>query len=152
MGRNKKTKFNDDQIKMIEHLSGIRLPMEHLATILGISKDTLEKMIKTDDKVRSAILGGRAKASSNVRKTCYQMAIGRRAERDPITGEMIPAQAPDFQALKWWTATQEGFKQADRLEITGADGKPIEMAQMSSEERIAAIANLNKKLKFSDDE
>lgn len=134
-----KRKLSDDDLKAIEGMAKVRLPTDMMATILGIGKTTFERWTKTNAALSNAIAKGRANGSGKVRNTLFSMATNERHK-------------DQFQALKWWTATQEGFKTADRIEITGPEGKPIEVRQMSAEERIAALKELNRKLKLTDDE
>lgn len=107
-----------EELKMIEGMAMVRLPLPMMATIMGIAEDTLQRMYKNDAAVREVIDGGQAKSSQTVRKTLFQMAVGYKDDKGK-------RHDPDFQALKWWTQSQEGFKSAERLELTGADGAPL---------------------------
>jgi hypothetical protein len=109
----------EKQISQVEAWSAVRVPMEHMASLLGISKDTLERAIKKNDALRAALDIGRAKASANVRTTLYNMGVIDK----------------DFQALRFWCQTQEGFKITERQELTGADGAPIATTQLTPEQR-----------------
>lgn len=130
------------ELDQISGMAAVRLPMEMIATLMGFgSKDTLEKRVKKDPALRSAIDRGRANASGKVRNHLYAMQFD----------ETLPPQIR-FQAGKFWAQTQEGFKTADRLELTGADGAPIEVTKLTSEERMAAIKALDKKLALTEDE
>lgn len=67
--------FDDKTVKQIETMAGLGMPVDQMAAILGVSKDTFERRMKSDRKVNAAVLKGRAIASSNVRKTAYHMAV-----------------------------------------------------------------------------
>jgi hypothetical protein len=122
----KKT-LTPEQIKYLRFLSGIRLPMDHIAALFEMSKDTLEHLAKKDAAVRSAIIEGRAKFSTKIRKRLAEMA-----------------EAGDFQALKFWCQTQEGFKIEERLEVTGKDGGPVQTVALSRKDRLREIEKLRK--------
>lgn len=133
-----KTKFTKDDLKKIEGMAAVRLPNDMIASIMGISKETFARMVKTDAALRDVIDSGRSNFSGKVRNTLAKMAT------TPGKDQMA--------ALKFWCQTQEGFKSADRIELTGADGGPVEVAELSNAERKKAIAALSKKLKLTDDE
>lgn len=119
-------KLTADELKMLEGWSMVRLPMEDMAVLLGMSKDWLEHLYKKDAAVQSAIDGGRSNARGRVRKTLFSMAMGQKAQFN-AKGELVdPAKTPDFQALKFWCQTQEGFKTADKLELVGKDDSKLE--------------------------
>lgn len=144
------TKLTQDQMEIIEQCSAIRLPMAHIATLVKISHDTLERMYNNPDPqydtLRASINGGRAKASRGVRGLLYQMAMGRQAryQRDkkgnivtdkqgkPILLEA--AIAPDFQAVKFWCQTQEDFKIAGQFELSGPGGGPIRVSSIDEKD------------------
>jgi hypothetical protein len=128
-----KKNLTKEQLELLQKLSGIRLPMDQIATMLDISYDTLDRMSKSSGAVRAAIDKGRAKGSSLYRQTVYQMAVG---EKNP-------------RMLEFWGKTQEGFKTADRLELTGADGGPVNtlsLDHLSDEELETRLAALKNKL------
>lgn len=124
-----KRKLTPEELSILEQLSILRMPMDQMATTLGMSEDTLERMCKTYDAVRAAIYGGRAKASRQARQTLFQMAMGHEAKYDAKGKLLRPAKPPRFSALKFWCQTQEGFKITEKLEHSGPDGSAIEIAE-----------------------
>lgn len=106
-------------------MSGIRLPLDTMAHILGISHDTLQIAYKKNDAVRSCIDEGRASAKTKVHQTLYSMAVG-----DDKRGR-----APNLNAMKFWCSTQEGFKTTQVHEISGIDTK---ISDEELDKRIAA--------------
>lgn len=154
-----KKKLDDKDIKQIEYLSGIRVPMEHIAGAIGVSKDTLERMVKKNDAVRAAIDTGRSKATTKVRGTLYSEATGsrpvvkmipilnddgtvKRDKRGQIQYEeevISQGKPPDIQALKFWCETQEGFKRTEVVEMVGRDGGPVKIQNLSDEELEAEL-------------
>lgn len=114
-----KRKLTEEQIESCRRMAALRMPHEYMASILGIPRDTFEKMIKSIKPLRKAILEGRASAHQNVRITLYQKAMGKPAVKD-LNGNVIEPEIPgDFQALRFWSETQEGFKKTERIEIPG---------------------------------
>ena len=116
-------------------MSAVRMPVDMIATIVGMSRDTFERMMKTNAALRAAVDRGRANASGKIRTLAYQMCFDKE----------IPAPTR-HQALKWWTATQEGFKTAQRLELTDLDGEPISLTNLTDEQLEERINQLTKRL------
>jgi len=127
-----------EELKVLREMSGVRLPFDMMATLLGMSHDTLNRLYKQSIAVRASIDEGRASASNTVRKTLFITAVGRQPRTivDPETGERRtdPGQSPDVQAMRFWCETQEGFKRAEALELTGAGGGPIITADVGEAE------------------
>lgn len=143
----KQTKFTEEQIRQIKQMAQVKLPTIQMASILGMSHDTFERRMKKDPAARASLEKARDAGSLKLRATLYNMAMGTPA--DPLQGRL--AVPPDFQAAKFWAQTQEGFKTADRLEVTGADGKPVQTEDVTPEERKAKVASLAAKLKIIED-
>lgn len=100
-----KTRLSKDDLKKIEGMAGLRLPNDYIATIMGISKSTYERMLKTNSALRDAVDRGRANFSGKMRNTLAQMATTPGPHQ--------------FQAIKFWTMTQEGFRTVERVEHFG---------------------------------
>lgn len=130
-----KKKLTPQQVVELETMAGFRIPMEHIAAIFSMSKDTLERLAKKDDAVRAAIERGRAKASAMIWQGLYQQAI---------TGNTT--------ALIFWMKTQEGVRETDRLELTGKDGSPLSVTMLTPEKRKERLKQLAKHMEHLDDE
>lgn len=63
------------QISQIEEMSLFKTPMRVIASSLGISKDTLERMVKTNSALRAAIFRGRARSELLSRAMLFNMAM-----------------------------------------------------------------------------
>jgi hypothetical protein len=144
MARRQRRQLTEDEIRRLRQYGALRLPNEHIATLLNISETWLDHLLKRDNAARRALTEGRASASQSVRGTLYQLANGRPAKigkerlpdgtvRDVVLEPAIP---PDVPSLKFWCETQEGFKRADRLELTGADGGPIQTSAADAVKKI----------------
>lgn len=116
--KNEKWRPTPEQLKVIKESAAIRLPIVQIATLLGISHDTLQRACVYDDATRASMEMGRTKASRKIRKTLFNMATKDK----------------NFQALRFWCITQEGFRETNHIEHTGADGGPITSATVSSPE------------------
>lgn len=119
-----------DQMKV---MSGLGMPSDQMAAIFSISKDTLERAIKRQPDARAALEKGRAMASTNVRQTAYKMA----------TSGNNPSMT------MFWLKTREGFRETDRLEVTGADGSALVKSDISRDEiekELAKLRSLREKL------
>jgi len=148
-----------EQIKMVEGMAAMRMPSDKIAVILGVSKDTFERMMKRDPELGAAVERGRARGTQKVYSTAFQVATGytRTYEIDwynPKTArwekrtktEDVP---PDVNMLRFWLKTQEGWRETDRLEITGAGGGAIKIEELTPaarREKIEHYLKLREKL------
>ena len=93
--------------KLVESTSGLGLPHESIAVLVGIDDKTLRKYYR-DDLDR-----GKALAHSNIAKTLYQKAT-----------------AGDTTSLIWWTKSQMRWSETVKQEVTGADGEALNGIQV----------------------
>lgn len=96
--------LTDAEIAKIEGYSAIRLPNHQIASLIGMSETQLRYEAKRNPVVRRAIDEGRAKASQTIRSTLFSLAVGKKDDKGNYKIK------PDFQSLKFWCQTQEGFK------------------------------------------
>lgn len=113
----------EDNTRMVEQMSGMGVPQEQIASIVGCSVDTLFKYFEEQMKL------GKGKANFKVAQTLYQQAV-----------------KGNVPAAIFWLKTQAKFKETDKLEITGADGGPIEINEAKSK----LLAGINKEEKKDD--
>lgn len=135
MARKAPRKLTEKELGALEGYCVLRMPLDDIAILMGLGRDWLERAYKKNDEVRAAIDGGRAKSSTQIRTTLFQMAVGKKAVTDEKGKIVQPAQPPDFKAAKFWAQTQEGFTTKVQLEHTGADGKPLYNASDEELER-----------------
>tara|TARA_R110000868_G_scaffold408157_1_gene690553 strand:- start:44 stop:370 length:327 start_codon:yes stop_codon:yes gene_type:complete len=83
----------------VESTSGLGLPHEQIAMLIGVDDKTLRK------HYRHELDMGKAKANGQIAKTLYSKAI-----------------AGDTTSLIWWTKTQMKWAETQRHELTGAEG------------------------------
>lgn len=87
-----------------ETASGLGLPHEQIAALIGISDVTLRKHYKVELAV------GKAKASAKIAQTLFNKAV-----------------KGDTTAGIWWTKAQMGWSEKTQHEITGAGGEPFDV-------------------------
>jgi len=98
-----------DQLrKLVESSSGLGLPHEQIAILVGIDDKTLRKHYRQELDI------GKAKANSQIAKTLYQKAT-----------------AGDTTSLIWWTKAQMRWSETVKNEVTGADGEPLQGIQVT---------------------
>ena len=95
-------KPTDKTRKLVESSSGLGLPHESIACLVGIDDKTLRK------HYRNELDMGKAKAHGQIAKTLYSKAVGG-----------------DTTSLIWWTKTQMRWAETVKQEITGADGQDL---------------------------
>ena len=88
--------------KLVESTSGLGLPHEQIAILVGIDDKTLRKYY------RHELDAGKAKANSQIAKTLYSKAV-----------------AGDTTSLIWWTKSQMRWAETVKQEVTGAEGAPL---------------------------
>jgi hypothetical protein len=121
-----KPQLTPEQIKRVETYAGIGLSVEKMAAIFGISKRTLERIVKAQPEVNDALLKGRAIASSTVLKTAYDMAT---SGKNPVM-------------TIFWLKVREHWKETQVLEHTGKDGAPIEHAEIVDQTQLQKMAQI----------
>jgi len=95
-------KPTDESRRMVESTSGLGLPHEQIAILVGIDDKTLRKYYRTE------LDTGKAKANGQIAKTLFSKAV-----------------AGDTTSLIWWTKTQMKWSETVKNEFTGADGEPL---------------------------
>jgi hypothetical protein len=99
---------NDQTRKLVESSSGLGLPHEQIAILVGIDDKTLRK------HYRAELDMGKAKANGQIAKTLFSKAV-----------------AGDTTSLIWWTKAQMRWSETVKNELTGADGEPLQGIRVS---------------------
>lgn len=94
----------EQELRQVEALSGYGLPFEQIAVLIrdGISMDTLRKYFSRELSI------GKAKANAQACKSIFQKVI-----------------SGDTGMMKYWGATQLGWREIQHHELTGKDGGSI---------------------------
>lgn len=119
MGRKAK-ELTEEQKAQVEALAAY-LTQEQIADYFGIGKTTWFAMLDREPELSERYKRGKAKA------------IGAVAQ-----GLIQQARNGDKVAAMFYLKTQAGWRETDRIEHTGADGKPIEFTKI---ERVILDAN-----------
>jgi len=101
-------KPTDESRRMVESTSGLGLPHEQIAILVGIDDKTLRKYYRTELDL------GKAKANGQIAKTLYSKAVGG-----------------DTTSLIWWTKSQMRWSETVKNELTGADGEALQGIQVT---------------------
>ena len=94
--------------KLVESTSGLGLPHEQIAILVGIDDKTLRKYYRNELDM------GKAKANGQIAKTLFQKAT-----------------AGDTTSLIWWTKAQMRWSETVKQEVTGSNGEPLQGIQVS---------------------
>lgn len=125
---------DEKQVAQIETMAGMGLTMDKIACLMGVCKKTLERAAKREERVKVAIEKGRHKTEFNVAGFLY-----KNAEKGNVTAQIF--------MLK----TRFGYREVERLELTGKDGGPITVKEKLSEEEIdKRLAKYDRLLKKAD--
>lgn len=103
---------------IVETSSGLGLPHEQIAALIGIDDKTLRKHYREQLDV------GKAKASAKVAQTLFNKAL-----------------SGDTTAMIWWSKAQMRWCEVQRHELTGANGSAIQV-EANTEVFDALIQNL----------
>ena len=158
----RKKALTPEQINMIEGMAQYRMPTEIMATILGISKETFERMCKRNKKLAEALERGKARGSTKAYTTAFQLAFGYEEEREvweersvwnkqagmwekhQVPKRIKVKVPPDTNMTRFWMKTQERWREVDRLELTGPDGTPLKVAELPADLRREKIDRYQK--------
>lgn len=94
--------------KLVESTSGLGLPHEQIAILVGIDDKTLRKHYRQELDL------GKAKANGQIAKTLFNKAM-----------------SGDTTSLIWWTKAQLRWSETVKQEVTGADGEPLQGIQVT---------------------
>lgn len=136
MPQKKARRLDEKEIGQLETMGALRLPLDHCAAILGMSKVTLERCMKKNPAARDALERGKANASANIRQRAYEQAM-----------------AGNTTMLIFWLKTQEGWRENDRLEISGDGGGPVRtIRELNPQQRQKKLDKYKAMLELTDGE
>ena len=130
------TRLTPEQLGQVESMAGLGLSKPKMASILGISAGTFDRLYRHDAAVRDAAAKGEAVASNNVLGSLYEKCTVDK----------------DTAAIKFWCMTREGMSTKNRLEVTGPEGGPIQMAELTPSEKKKSLKKILKILELTDDD
>lgn len=92
----------DEQRRIVKGLAALGLPYRDIGYVLGVSEDTVEKYFRQELDV------GPVEANARVGRFLYEQA------------------QKNLTAAIFWAKTRMGWREVERHEITGAEGKPFQ--------------------------
>lgn len=101
--------FTDAEILDVQRLAGYGLTQQQIGDWFQIHDATLRKAMLADPRIRHAYQKGRADATEKMAGTVYRKAL----------------EGDNTMAI-FWLKTQARWSERSQVELTGADGGPIE--------------------------
>lgn len=128
-----KVAITEIDYERIENMAAIGLTLPQIGAIMGMSKSALLRRAAEDTKLSESLERGRANGIATVVQTAYKMA----------TDGKNPAMTQFFLKCR------SGWAEKNQLEISGRDGGPIEVENVTLEEVRERKAELLKLIKSS---
>jgi hypothetical protein len=94
---------SEEQRAAVYHYACVGVPQDIIATLMGFSQDTLFKYFETELHTAGPA------ATANIAGTLYQKAM-----------------RGDTASAIFWMKTRGGWRETNRTELTGPDGRPIQ--------------------------
>lgn len=114
----------EEQRRSVQAMAGFGIRHKDIAATLDIDEKTLTKHFRTElDK-------GVAVANVNVGRSLYELAVGRPAVFDEKGQQIREELKPDKSAAIFASKVRLGFRENTRIEVTGANGGPIQMTEL----------------------
>lgn len=108
-------KLDEEQIAQVEALAAV-LSIEQISDYFGMSKVTFYEIMERQPEVSERYKRGKAKAIGTVSQ-----------------GLLKQAREGNMTAAIFYLKTQAGWRETDRLELTGADGDAINVKKIQRE-------------------
>jgi len=130
-------KIEEKDYNTVSTLSGFGFSQDDMAVALGMSRATFVRRLSEDTRLREAVLKGKIHANNAVAGVAYKMATSGKSAR----------------MTQYWLSCQAGWSQTSKLEVTGAEGMPLnpdtefaaKINKMTPEELAAFIAEKEQK-------
>lgn len=103
----------------VRTLASFGIPQKNIADYIGISKPTLAKHYP--EELRLASIKANAQVFTFLYSAASGMALKTKKDEKP-TGATF---ADCLRAAMFWAKTRGGWRETDRLEISGRDGEPL---------------------------
>jgi DNA-binding CsgD family transcriptional regulator len=104
----------EQMARQIEQMAGLQLVQRDIATILGISEDTIQRHY-SEDYAR-----GKTRSGLTLRNRAFEMAMGRLKDQDKP--ELGYEREPDRAMIMFLLKCQFGFRETSRHEIINPGG------------------------------
>lgn len=155
------TDYEPEYAVQAEKLCLLGATDSELADFFEVATRTIYRWQVQFPEFSQALKDGKQQANDRVRRSLYHKAIGYSHESvkifmpsgavEPVYAPYTEHTAPDTTAAIFWLKNREPGLWRDRVqqEISGPDGKPIEMKSVSDKDRAKAIASLVSRLRKS---
>jgi hypothetical protein len=110
MSKGREVIFGDDEMKLIEELAP-SLSKEQLAMRLGCCYNTLQAVFNRQPEMLDAYNRSLSDSADRMIKKLYNKGL----------------EEGDFNSIKLWLSHRAGWTEKSRTEITGAEGRPLEV-------------------------
>ena len=111
----------DAERQQVETMSAYGIPQEEIARVIGIDPKTLRL------HYRDELDTGMTKANSRVAQFLFNAASGNAVKLGPNGQPTTSATYADcIRASMFWAKTRMGWRETDRMELTGANGGPMQ--------------------------
>jgi hypothetical protein len=148
MGANGNVKFDRAICKRAKLLCLLGATDAQMAKIFGVAESTWNAWKLKHPEFAEALCEGKDEADAKVAASLYQRAIGYRHidfkmfqhEGKVITKRFVKHYPPDTMAAMYWLNNRQRLNWAQRQEVTGAGGGPLEVKDVTDIEAARAIA------------
>lgn len=130
-----------------------------LADFFEVATRTIYRWQVQFPEFSQALKDGKEQANERVKRSLYHKAIGYSHEAvkifmpagasEPVYAPFTEFVPPDTTAAIFWLKNRDpaNWREKVQQEITGADGKPIEVRNVDDKQRAKAIASLIARIK-----
>ena len=108
-----------EQRRQVEVLAGFGLPQLQIAVLVACDPKTLRKYFEAELAV------GDAKATAKIAQTLFNKAA-----------------AGDTACMIFWMKVRGGWSETARVEVSGPDGGPVELAQAAHDRIVARLDHM----------
>jgi hypothetical protein len=148
MGANGNAKFDRTICKRAKLLCLLGATDAQMAKIFGVADSTWSDWKVKHPELAQALHDGKYEADAKVAVSLYQRATGYRHidfkmflhEGRVITKRFVKHYPPDTMAAMYWLNNRQRLNWAQRQEVTGAGGGPLEVKDVTDIEAARAIA------------
>ena len=135
-GESRRAKFSPEHIELARRLTQMGSGVSQIADAFGIAIVTIYEWMEKYPDFAKAITGTRHFADEKVAAALYSKAVGYKRKvtkamqhnGNVVMAEYEEQMPPDTAAAFIWLKNRQPELWRDRHEITGADGKPLEVA------------------------
>lgn len=142
------TKFDATVCQRAKLLCLLGATDSQMAKIFGVAESTWSDWKNKHPEFQRALSEGKDEADAKVAASLYQRAIGYRHidfkmfchEGKVITKRIVKHYPPDTMAAMYWLNNRQRLNWAQRQEVTGPSGGPLEVKDVTDIEAVRAIA------------